>query len=149
MESIAVGAWINWAALAGFLVICELLSGTFYLLMLALGMVAGAVLAAFNFPPSVQMLGAALVAVIGVAWLHNSHLGWHARRGNDADESWSLDLGQSVHVQNWRCEGGRFVTRISYRGAEWDCELQQGKPVEGARYRIQQMRGNCLIVIPE
>ena len=50
-----------WWVLAGILVAVELLVGTFYLLMLALGLAAGAVAAHLGLPLSAQVTTAAIV----------------------------------------------------------------------------------------
>ena len=50
-----------WWLLAGLLVIAELLTGTFYLLMLALGAIAGALCAHFGMGTNSQIVTAALL----------------------------------------------------------------------------------------
>ena len=80
-------AWI----LAGFaLIIAELLSGTFYLLVLGVAAFAGAGAAWGNVSFGLQVLAAAAVAIIGMVWLHQ-------RRKNHPDQQMaSLDAGQPV-----------------------------------------------------
>lgn len=50
-----------WWILAGLLVAVELATGTFYLLMLATGAVAGALAAHAGLPPSAEIVAAAIV----------------------------------------------------------------------------------------
>ena len=71
--------WMVWLVLAGILVILELFSGTFYLLMLAIGLVAGALAAMAGAGAEVQIILAAIVGVVATAILHRSRFGWQGR----------------------------------------------------------------------
>jgi membrane protein implicated in regulation of membrane protease activity len=105
-----------WWLLAGVLVAAELLSGTFYLLMLALG-AAGAALAAHGGAGfTAQLVTAAVVGGGATA-------AWHLRRARhprsapaSANPDVNLDIGQRVHVDAWAEDG---TARASYRGASW------------------------------
>ncbi|MDB5760020.1 MAG: NfeD family protein, partial [Burkholderia sp.] len=61
--------WMLWLALAGALTILELFSGTFYLLMIALGMLAGALAAVLGLGDTMQVLIAAVVGAAATALL--------------------------------------------------------------------------------
>ncbi|MFM0321017.1 NfeD family protein [Caballeronia glebae] len=136
------GGLIWWVA-AGVLIVAELLTGTFYLLMIALGMIAGGIAYVIGALPHVQMGVAALIALIAVAVLRRSRLGSWKRRGDASrDAAVNLDIGATLEVDQWR--DGR--ARAMYRGAQWDVELAPGES-EGARlYRITALDGNRLIV---
>ena len=62
--------WTLWWLLAGAAVAVEMLTGTFYLLMLALGMVAGALAAHAGASAPMQLVVAALVGggAVAPAW---------------------------------------------------------------------------------
>lgn len=109
-----------WWLAAGGLVIAELLSGSFYLLMLALGTAAGAVAAQVGLALEGQMLAAALVGGGAVGL-------WHQRRRRapqsppaQASRDLNLDIGQTVHVDDWRSDG---AARVHHRGAAWDARF--------------------------
>ncbi len=68
-------SWMLWLALAGALTILELFSGTFYLLMIALGMLAGALVAFAGAAETVQLLTAAAVGAAATALLRRSRRG--------------------------------------------------------------------------
>jgi hypothetical protein len=67
--------WMNWLAAAGVLVILELLTGTFYLLMIAVGLALGAGAALLGWSAPWQTLVAAVVGIVATGVLHQSPLG--------------------------------------------------------------------------
>ncbi|MBC7573729.1 MAG: NfeD family protein [Herminiimonas sp.] len=141
--------WMNWLVLAGGLVILEMFSGTFYLLMIAIGMVAGAAAAFGGMPLEIQMLVAAVVGIFTATVLHRSRFGKSRRTDSTRDPNVNLDIGQSIDIETWidaRQSGGRPTTRAMYRGALWDVELSgEDKPVPG-RFTIREIQGSRLIV---
>lgn len=134
-----------WWLAAGALVAAELATGTFYLLMLALGAVAGALAAHAGLATTVQMLAAALLGGGAVAL-------WHLRRSRQpgapaagANPDIHLDIGSTVQVAQWSADGS---ARVSYRGAAWDVRhVGAGQPRPGAHV-IRGVDGNCLLVAP-
>ena len=118
-----------WWLVTGALVAAELVSGTFYLLMLALGAVAGALAAHAGLGDSAQVAIAALLGGGAV-------VAWHLRRSRHpapppamANRDVNLDIGGTVHVAHWHADGS---ARVSYRGAQWDVRyIGSGVPVAG------------------
>ena len=134
-----------WWMLAGIAVIVELLSGTFYLLMLATGMVAAALCAHAGAGMTAQIVVAAVVGGGAVAV-------WHQLRGRQpraerasANKDVSLDIGQTVAVATW--DEQRNAT-VSYRGADWAATLAAGATAEPGMHRIVEVVGSRLIVKP-
>ena len=142
--------WIMWLVAAGVLVALELFSGTFYLLMMALGALAGALVAALRIDLPGQMLAAALVAVAATVLLRRRRRNGPAKVAAARDPNVNQDIGQPVQVPHW---DGR-TARVMYRGALWDVELEgaaEGEPAPGmapgpGTYRITEVRGSRLIV---
>ena len=131
-----------WWVSAGVLIVLEMFTGTFYLLMVALGFIAGGIALAMGAMPHVQFGAAALVALIAVVVLRRSRFGNWKRRDASRDANVNLDIGATVQVDEWH--DGR--ARTMYRGAQWDVELAPGE-TEGARwYRITALDGNRLVV---
>jgi membrane protein implicated in regulation of membrane protease activity len=132
-------AWMIWLVLAGALVILEMFSGTFYLLMIALGMVAGATAAWVGLAAELQVLLAALVGAAATTALRRRR-----PRKSDAarDPNINLDIGQSLHVTHWH-DG---TARVTYRGALWDVELAHGAHAQAGQFVICEIRGSRLIV---
>jgi membrane protein implicated in regulation of membrane protease activity len=139
-----------WWVLGGLLVAVELATGTFYLLMLALGAAAGAVAATLGASVSIQLAVAALVggALAG---------GWYLRRRRQAlqtaastpldDPIQAMDVGQFVTVTQWAADGS---TRVNHRGVPWTARLQYplpgGEVATTGTYRICHMDGNTLFI---
>ena len=134
-----------WWLAAGVLVAAELATGTFYLLMVALGAVAGAVAAHAGLSGSAQVvLGAVAGAGATVAWhLHRSRAPRAAPA--EANRDVNLDIGQIVHVPAWLPDG---TARASYRGAAWQVRLAAGKPALGGDHVIVALHGSELLLAP-
>lgn len=134
--------WIMWLAAAGVLVALELFSGTFYLLMIAIGALAGALVAFLRIDLPGQMLAAAVVGIVATVLLRRSRYG--RRVGADAarDPNVNLDIGQTVQVAHW----DNRTARVTYRGALWDVELAPDAVAEAGIFHIREVRGSRLIV---
>jgi len=134
--------WIMWLVAAGVLVALELFSGTFYLLMVALGALAGALMAFFRVDLPGQMLAAAFVGIVATVLLRRSRYGKTASGDARRDPNVNLDIGQTVQVAHW-VDG---AARVMYRGALWDVELAPGVEPQGGMFTIREVRGSKLIV---
>jgi membrane protein implicated in regulation of membrane protease activity len=135
--------WINWLVAAGVLVALELFTGTFYLLMIAIGAGFGALVALAGIGIPGQTIAAAVLAVAATGLLYRSRLGRPARSDAARDPNVNIDIGQVVRVDEWR--DGR--ARVKYRGALWDVELGKGAIPEAGNFRIAEMHGSRLIVV--
>lgn len=143
-----MNAWMLWLALAGVVVIFELFTGTFYLLMFSLGLLAGAVVSFFSDSLQLQMLIAALVGASSTLALHNSKFGWRSRGDVARDPNVNIDIGQQLRVDEWQDQGnGVYIARTKYRGALWDVEMRHSY-AEPGQYVIDEIQGSRLIVRP-
>jgi membrane protein implicated in regulation of membrane protease activity len=138
--------WAIWFVCAGLAIAIELFTGTFYLLMVALGLLAGGVLALMGGTPEWQLLAAALVGVLAVVLLRRSRFGRRRSINAGRDPNINLDIGQGIQVDGWRNIDGAHVARVRYRGTEWDVELAPGSPVQAGNFIIREIRGSRLIV---
>ena len=134
--------WMNWLASAGVLVILELLTGTFYLLMIAIGLAVGAGAALLGWSAPWQTITAAVVGLIATGLLHRSRFGRPAKRDATRDPNVNIDIGQSLQVDAWHA--GR--ARVRYRGAQWDVQLGPGAEEKPGRFKIVEIQGCHLIV---
>lgn len=134
-----------WWLATGALVAAELATGTFYLLMVALGCAAGALGAHAGLGSTAQVVSAALVGLGATA-------AWHLRRSRDpqaapaqSNRDVNLDIGQSVRVDAWEPDGS---ARVHYRGAAWSVRFTgTGAPVPG-EHMIVALHGSELCVAP-
>ncbi len=134
--------WMSWFLTAGLVVILELLSGTFYLLMVAIGIASGGVAALAGATPPLQSAIAAIVGVLATLLLRRSRYGKVSRTDAARDPNVNLDIGQTVAVEFWH-EG---TARVMYRGAMWDVELAPGNAAVAGTFTICEIRGSRLIV---
>ena len=136
--------WLAWLVLGFILVIVELGTTTFYLLVLGAGAFAGAVVAWLGGNILAQAVAASAVALAGAYFVH----AWHLRnRGANAAQSNFLDRGQPVVLESWVDEAsGR--ARVNYRGTTWDARLASPapRPALGAMLYIDGQDGSTLLV---
>ena len=113
-----MATYLLWA-IAGFvLIIVELLSGTFYLLVLGIAALVGAVAAYFGAALWVQAVMAAAAALIGIYVVR----GWWSIRPKAGHSSNSLDIGQTVVLESWVNQAAGMA-RVTYRGSNWDAKV--------------------------
>jgi membrane protein implicated in regulation of membrane protease activity len=138
--------WLIWVVVGFALVIAELVTGTFYLLVLGVGFFAAAVCAWLGANFVVQAVAGSAVALLGAWAVHH----WHARnRAADAGHSNLLDRGQAVVLEGWTNEPAG-IARVRYRGASWDARLADAaaRPATGSTLYIEGQEGSTLVVVP-
>ena len=132
-----------WFVIASGLLGVELMTGTFYLLMIAIGCVVGGVCALLGAEPALQ-LGAG-VGFAATMILRRTR--WGRRRlQQDAAENPDviLDIGEVVEVAAWH-DG---VAHVRYRGCRWDAALESGAEPRCGAQIIKAIRGSTLVVAP-
>jgi membrane protein implicated in regulation of membrane protease activity len=136
--------WVLWILVGLVLVIAELVTGTFYLLVLGAGAFAAAVASYFDLGVVVQAFTAGLVAIGGAVAVHR----WHqANRVHDEGRANFLDRGQPVVLETWTNEGAALA-RVKYRGTTWDARISgDTHPVPGATLYIDAQEGQTLVVV--
>ena len=135
----ATGWWIT----AGVLVALELATGTFYLLMLALGAVAGAIASHAGSGFSAQVIVAALIGCGAAAAWHLKRMRGPAPAPDAANRDLQQDVGRTLHVGRWHEDG---TARVHYRGAPWSVRWTgDGSPTPG-EHVIVAADGNLLQV---
>ncbi len=133
-----------WWIAAGAAVLAELVTGTFYLLMVALGLAGGAMAAHGGLGLSGQLLAA---AVLGGGAVSAWHL-WRQRAARSEPEAGRnhdllLDIGQQVDVPAWDAQGR---TQVHYRGALWQARWADPAPAQTGRLTIRALDGNELLL---
>jgi membrane protein implicated in regulation of membrane protease activity len=132
-----------WWVVAAAIVIAELMTGTIYLLMIALGFAAGAIAAHAGASLTVQV---AVAAIVGAA----ATLLWHFKRQTRSpavpaafNTDMNQDIGAVVMVQSWNADG---TAQVNYRGAQWTVQAASGAAQMAGQYRVKQITGSRLIV---
>jgi len=132
-----------WWVLAGAFIAAELFTGTFYLLMLSIGLVAAAIAAQLGGAMTLQLLVAA-------AFGGGSVLGWRRYKQKQpsaapasANRDVNLDIGETVQVDVWNPDGTGCAR---YRGANWNVALRENDAPAPGKHRIVEVVGNRLVV---
>jgi membrane protein implicated in regulation of membrane protease activity len=132
--------WLAWGVLGLALVIAELLTGTFYLLMLGVAAFGAAAIAGFGQPFHVQSIVAFIVAAAGCYGVH----AWRAK--HSTQQMPSIDAGMPASFENWTDAGARLA-RVRYRGASWDARVEGADALEpGTTVYVLATDGNTLKV---
>jgi membrane protein implicated in regulation of membrane protease activity len=129
-----------WAVGGLALVVVELLTGTFYLLMLGVAAfgAAGAAWLGYDFP--VQVVVAAVVAGVGCYAVHVY------REKNRTQQMAPIDAGMPASFETWIDSGARLA-RVRYRGAPWEARVEDGDALQpGATVYVLGVDGNTLKV---
>ena len=133
-----------WWLLAGVMVAMELVTGTFFLLMLAGGMVAGALAAHLGLSVMLQMAVAAVVGGSAVVVLRQKRSKRPKPAHANANRDVQMDIGETVHVQQWNPDRTAVV---NYRGAQWTVELADNEAApEAGSFKIKELKGSRLVV---
>ncbi|MGA8513327.1 MAG: NfeD family protein [Burkholderiaceae bacterium] len=134
-----------WWTLTGLVVIAELMTGTFYLLMISLGLAAGALASYLGMGTSAQTIAAALVG-------GGATLAWHFYKVKQpgaakaqANSDVNQDIGATVQVNAWNADGSAVV---KYRGAQWAVVAAPGVAHTAGSYRVKEVNGSKLVVEP-
>ena len=127
--------------LAGFgLVIAELLTTTFYLLVLGIAAFGGALAAWLGTGFPVQATTASVIAAVGTYGVHLYRVK-HARQ-----QMKPLDAGQPATFEEW-VDRDAQLARVRYRGARWEARVEGDADLaSGGMLYVVTAQGNTLTV---
>lgn len=132
-----------WWLLAGAAVAVELTTGTFYLLMVAIGLAAAALGAHAGASSAAQMVIAALVGGGSVLAWRSFKLKAPPTAPASANRDVNLDIGGTVQVESWQSDG---TSTVNYRGAKWNVSHTAGTAATAGAHRIVEVIGSRLVV---
>ncbi|MEP6505631.1 MAG: NfeD family protein [Betaproteobacteria bacterium] len=130
-----------WWIAAGVLVAGELATGTFYVLMLAIGCVVGALAGYAGISFFAQVAVALAVGGAAVVVWHRIRLRGPARVSPAANPDINLDIGEQVQVDGWNADG---TARVNYRGSGWNVRWIGAGPAVPGPHVIAEVRHNEL-----
>ncbi len=134
-------AWL----ITGFvLIIAELVTGTFYLLVLGIAALVASGVGYASGAFAWQAVAAAIVAVAGVVWVHRY------RQTITPARMRGLDVGQPASFESWINKSAGHA-RVKYRDALWDAQISgeaSGEPgeilyvtaVDGSTLKVSKIR---------
>jgi membrane protein implicated in regulation of membrane protease activity len=131
-----------WFVIGFGLLVAELLTGTFYLLVIAVAMGVAGLASLTGAPFALQVVIAAVIGLGGSMWLRRSRWGRRLHERGD-DRVQHMDIGQSVRVEQWTAAR---TARAPYRGSVWDVELAPGEQPVAGDFVIREIHANRLIV---
>lgn len=135
-----------WWLLAGAAVALELVTGTFYLLMLAVGLAAGALAAHLGASLTVQLCTAAIAGGLTVVLWQFWRRRHPAALPASANQDVNLDVGQTVQIDQWAADG---TGHTRYRGSDWVVVLEFPSAARTpGLHRIVAVQGSHLVVRP-
>ena len=131
---------LAWAVVGLMLVIVELVTGTFYLLMLGIAAFGAAGAGRIGLDFAAQVIVAALVAMIGCLGIHRY------RAKGQAYQMPPVDAGMPASFQSW-VDKASGLARVHYRGASWEARVEGADTIEpGATVFVIKTEGNSLKV---
>ena len=124
---------VLWYVMALILVGAELLTATFYLLVVALGCVAAGTTSYFGLALGWELGSCALVIILGSIWVHRSQA---------SERLMALDAGQRVEVSSVGTDG---LAVVQYRGSPWVARSDEGE-LHAGLYTIDRIDGTQLVL---
>lgn len=131
--------YLLWAVTGIVLIIIEMLTGTFYLLVLGIAALAAAAAAYLGQSFWVQAVTVAAVSVLGVILIKRFR-----GTGQPASDQ-GLDIGQAVTLDAWISEPDGLA-RVKYRNAQWEAQVSGDRMPGGKVFYIHAVDGNTLRV---
>lgn len=132
--------YVWWFLLALGVLGLEMFTGTFYMLVFSIALSAGGLMALGKFDFTLQLIVAAIIGVAGTLLLH----AWKTARNRQyIPDNQNLDVGQRVSVETWHENG---TARVTYRGTQWDAELDSTDTPRNVPLYIKDRRGSTLIL---
>lgn len=133
-----------WWAIAGIvLIIVEMLTGTFFLLVLGIASLGAAAVAWFGYSFWVQAVVTAALAIVGVILVKRLPGKFGGKNASASIQS--LDIGQTVMLESWISEADG-IARVSYRNAQWEAHIVGERVPGGKLFYIRAVDGNTLTV---
>ena len=131
-----------WWLLAGTAVGIELMTGTFYLLMLATGLAAAAIASHLGLSLTWQLVAAAAVSGGAVVLWYLKRAEQPGKLPTQSNADVHIDIGESVFVDAWHADG---TTNVKYRGSNW-AAITHGQTPAAGQHRIKELMGNRLVL---
>ncbi len=131
--------YVWWAVVGIGLIIVEMMTGTFILMILGLSAFAGAAMAWFGFSFEIQAVAAVALAAIGM--IVSSTL--KKKQTPKEKNAESLDVGHTVIVESWVSEADG-IAKVRYRNATWDAKVIGAHTPGATVFYICTTDGNTL-----
>jgi len=131
--------YLLWAVTGIMLIIIEMLTSTFYLLVLGIAALVAAAAAWLGYSFWVQAVIIVAVAVAGVILVKRYRSKIQTPPGQ------GFDIGQIVMLDSWISEADGLA-RVNYRNAQWEARVTGERIPDGKVFYIHAVDGNTLHV---
>lgn len=144
--------YIAWWVLSGVCVAIEMMTGTLYLLMIALSAGVGALVAHMGFDLAAQLIASAVFGIIATSFMHRKKMSSIAKEKEDRkgfdNRDMLLDVNSTIWVAEQEIEtiktSGQAL--ITYRGALWQFRIEGGGDFKPGNHSIKSIDQNVLIL---
>ena len=131
---------LAWLIAGVVLIVAELVTGTFYLLVLGIAALVGSGIGYAGGAHLWQAIGAAIIAIAGFFFVHRY------KRAMMPGAMRGIDVGQPAAFESWINKGAGHA-RVRYRDATWDAHFAGDASAEpGEILYITAVDGNTLKV---
>ena len=131
---------LAWLIAGIVLIVAELVTGTFYLLVLGVAALLAAAVAYAGGGFLIQVIVAGVIAIAGVFWIRGR------KQAMATPAMPPLDVGQPVTLDSWINRDDRLA-RVKYRDALWDAIVEgEFRGEAGEVFYIRAVAGNTLRV---
>lgn len=139
-------AWLFWLLISASLIVAEIFTLSFYLLLAGIGALVASGLAATGFNDITQVVVAALVTLVG--WfLLQKYKPQNQHPDHRTNPDLNMDIGQTVRLASISSDG---KISVILRGARWDAQIDDGSiPDQTKDYIISKIDGSILILNPK
>ncbi len=134
-----------WWLAAGVAVAAELATGTFYLLMVAFGLSAGALAAHLGLGSTAQIVVAAVVSGGATALWYLKRSRYPATLAARENRDVNIDIGEQIRVDGWTPER---TAKVVYRGSTWIARLAPEADARPGLHQVSGVEGNWLVLSP-
>src|SRR5580658_9381315 len=100
------------------LLVAEVLTATFYLLLISIGVACGGVVGWVGASFVIQLLISSILGAAAPMVFHQ----FRKRTAEVRKPDQPLDIGETVQVETWNADGS---ARVRHRGTHWDAELEE------------------------
>lgn len=119
----------------------DMLLGTFYLLVMGLACVCGALAAWADLSLGWQFCVFAVTTIVGGLIVSRIR----SARATQTDDVQNPDVGQTVTVSRWNDDG---TATVMYRGAQWSAHAVASAATTPGLWRIVRVEGTRLLIEP-
>jgi membrane protein implicated in regulation of membrane protease activity len=135
-----VDSALAWLIAGIVLIVAELVTGTFYLLVLGVAALLAAAVAYAGGGFLIQVIVAGVIAIAGLFWIRGR------KQATATPAMPPLDVGQPVTLDAWINRDDRLA-RVKYRDALWDAIVEgEFRGETGEVFYIRAVAGNTLRV---